>query len=141
MGSSGAGKSSLLNILAGRICKSSDVSGDVLVGGTPMLPFQRRRNIAYVMQDDYLLSTTTPREAIRFSALLRLSHDKPYAAIEQLVDTTISDLGLKECENCLVGGQMIKGISGGQRKRVSIGIEVVTDPLLLLLDGTLCLLL
>lgn len=76
MGPSGSGKSSLLNVLAGRSSSSKsrdiEVKGKIEVGGFPIDPVQFRKNIAYVMQEDALMATATPREALRFSALLRL---------------------------------------------------------------------
>jgi ABC-type multidrug transport system ATPase subunit len=133
MGPSGAGKSSLLNVLAGRSAAAEgiSVSGHVTVGGTPINPVSFRKNIAYVMQDDALMATQTPEEVLRFSATLRLPTETPAATIEELVKTTIVNLGLEGCKDVMVGGPMIKGISGGQRKRTSIGMEIITDPELL----------
>lgn len=133
MGPSGAGKSSLLNVLAGRSAAAEGISvtGNVTVGGTPINPVTFRKNIAYVMQDDALMATQTPEEALRFSATLRLPKETLSADIETLVSKTIVDLGLAGCKDVMIGGPMIKGISGGQRKRTSIGIEIITDPELL----------
>jgi len=133
MGPSGAGKSSLLNVLAGRSAASEGIAitGNVTVGGTPINPVNFRKNIAYVMQDDALMATQTPEEVLRFSATLRLPTGTAAADIDTLVKKTIVDLGLENCKDVMVGGPMIKGISGGQRKRTSIGIEIITDPELL----------
>ena len=74
MGPSGAGKSSLLNVLAGRVLPSrkKKISGDMLVNGKKVNPVEYRKNIAYVMQEDLLYATATAREALEFSARLRL---------------------------------------------------------------------
>lgn len=136
LGPSGAGKSSLLNVLAGRSAPSPgiNISGNVKVGGKAVNPVAFRRNIAYVMQDDSLMATATPTEALTFSARLRLGEEVTDAQIAERVAKLIDTLGLRECADVMVGGEMIKGISGGQRKRTSVGVEVVTDPSLLFLD-------
>ena len=86
------------------------------------------------MQDDALMATSTPREALQFSAALRLPKGTPLQVINELVETTLSELGLTECADVLIGGALIKGISGGQRKRTSVGVEIITKPSLLFLD-------
>lgn len=91
-------------------------------------PVAYRKNIAYVMQDDALLATATPREALRFSASMRLPSHVSQATIEQLVDRLLEDLGLTVCADVHIGGALVKGISGGQRKRTSVGVELITDP-------------
>jgi len=135
MGPSGSGKSSLLNVLAGRSASGGDVkiTGTVKVGGKVINPVQFRKQIAYVMQDDALMATATPREAIRFSAALRMDKLTP-EEIEEAVDVTLKSLGIEECADTFIGNAMIKGISGGQRKRTSVGVELITQPSLLFLD-------
>jgi ABC-type multidrug transport system ATPase subunit len=131
----GSGKSSLLNVLAGRSASAPgiEVSGDVTVEGVPIDPVAYRRNIAYVMQDDALMATTTPREALRFSAALR-RNDVTILEINDLVEATLKALGIEECADTWIGNALIKGISGGQRKRTSVGIELITNPSLFFLD-------
>lgn len=135
MGPSGAGKSSLLNVLAGRSASGGNVKvdGTVKVGGAIVNPVQYRTQIAYVMQDDALMATATPREALRFSASLRLTGVSA-EEIEEAVNHTLEALGIMECADTFIGNQLIKGISGGQRKRTSVGIELITQPSLLFLD-------
>ena len=106
----------------------------ITVGGKVINPVAFRKNIAYVMQDDALLATATPREALRFSATLRLPQTTSITAIHELVERLIDELGITECADVIIGGALIKGISGGQRKRTSIGIELITSPVLLFLD-------
>ena len=134
LGPSGSGKSSMLNVLAGRMAPSSSMHlrGHVAVDGQPVNPIKFRKNMAYVMQDDALDPTATPREALTFSAKLRLGKDA--AATEKAVEDTLADLGITECADTLIGGERIKGISGGERKRTSVGVEMVTEPRLLFLD-------
>eukprot|EP01032_Pedospumella_encystans_P012093 gene12093-14012_t len=136
LGPSGAGKSSLLNVLAGRSATTKNiiVDGIVKVGGKTINPVKYRKNIAYVMQDDALMATATPREAIMFSANMRMPPDTSKDKLVALVDKLLDDLGLTVCADVIIGGALIKGISGGQRKRTSVGVEVVSDPDLLFLD-------
>lgn len=74
----------------------------------------------------------TPRESFIFAADLRLSLSK--AAKEKKVDTLLEQLGLLKCQDTMIGGGAIRGISGGEKKRTSIGVELLTDPVLLFLD-------
>lgn len=135
LGPSGSGKSSLLNVLAGRSASSGPVriTGHVKVDGQPIDPVKFRKNIAYVMQDDALMATCTPREVLRFSAALRLD-DRPLDEIDDLVNQTLKALGIEECADVYIGNALIKGISGGQRKRTSVGMELITSPSLVFLD-------
>jgi ABC-type multidrug transport system ATPase subunit len=138
MGPSGAGKTSLLNILAGRARSNGNVfiDADVRLNNVQVDPTKSavRSKIAFVAQDDAITATSTPREAIRFSAKLRLPRNTSEVQIESLVDGMISALGLSSCADTMVGNAMIKGISGGERKRTSVGIELVTKPAMVFLD-------
>jgi ABC-type multidrug transport system ATPase subunit len=124
-----------LNVLAGRSASSGPVriTGHVKVDGQPIDPVKFRKNIAYVMQDDALMATCTPREVLRFSAVLRLD-DRPMDDIDDLVNQTLKALGIEECADVYIGNALIKGISGGQRKRTSVGMELITSPSLVFLD-------
>ncbi len=86
------------------------------------------------MQQDLLTPTQTPREAILFSAMLRLPAEVPLAEKAELVEKMLDDLGLMDCADTLIGDEMIRGISGGEKKRTSIGIELVMKPKLIFLD-------
>ncbi|CAB9512460.1 Putative white-brown complex homolog protein 30 [Seminavis robusta] len=138
MGPSGAGKTSLLNILAGRaqshgkIKISSDIRLDNFVVDPTKI--EVRRNIAFVAQDDSLQVTSTPRESIYFSAKLRLPKSTTEEQLRRLTNRMLDELGLADCADTVVGGALIKGISGGQRKRTSVGVELVTKPALVFLD-------
>ncbi|CAI2361389.1 unnamed protein product [Moneuplotes crassus] len=135
MGSSGAGKTTLLNALCDRLTnsKSAKLQGQVLINDTHSV---RQSSFgkygAYVMQDDVLFPTLTCEEVITFSARLKLI--LPPHQISARVDTIIEDLGLNNCRHTFIGNQLIKGLSGGERKRTAIGIELVTDPQILCLD-------
>lgn len=100
----------------------------VAVGGKLINPVAYRQNIAYVMQDDALLATVTPREALQFSATMRLPSSLTQQKINDIVEKLIVDLALIKCADTLIGSEMVKGISGGERKRTSVGVELVTDP-------------
>lgn len=78
--------------------------------------------------------TATPREAIRFSAKLRLPRDTKESQLDKLTERMLTELGLTACADTIVGGELIKGISGGERKRTSVGVELVTKPALVYLD-------
>ena len=134
LGPSGSGKSTMLNVLAGRVVGGAGtrIAGHVSLDGVPISPARYRKKIAYVMQDDALDPTATPREALTFSAALRLG--KNPVETKAAVEAMLTQLGLDECADTLVGGELIKGISGGERKRTSVGVELVTEPRTLFLD-------
>ena len=139
MGPSGAGKTSLLNILAGRARSRGRlaITSDVRLNNYEVDPTKLsvRKQIAFVAQDDSLQVTSTPREAIRFSAKLRLPRSTTDRDLDRLTRRMIQELGLEHCADTMVGGALIKGISGGERKRTSVGVELVTKPALVFLDG------
>mmetsp|Transcript_28343 Transcript_28343/g.65720 ORF Transcript_28343/g.65720 Transcript_28343/m.65720 type:complete len:589 (-) Transcript_28343:1444-3210(-) len=138
MGPSGAGKTSLLNILAGRAASRGrlHISADIRLNNYEVDPTRLdvRRQIAFVAQDDSLQVTATPREAIRFSAKLRLARATTDSQLDKLTERMLEELGLTKCADTIVGGALIKGISGGERKRTSVGVELVTKPPLVFLD-------
>ncbi|KAL3936730.1 MAG: hypothetical protein SGBAC_008022, partial [Bacillariaceae sp.] len=138
MGPSGAGKTSLLNILAGRAKSRGAISinSDIRLNNYQVDPtdIAVRKNIAFVAQDDSLMVTQTPREAIYFSAKLRLPKSTQEAHILNLVESMLEELGLSHCADTIVGGPLLKGISGGERKRTSVGVELVTKPSMVFLD-------
>jgi ABC-type multidrug transport system ATPase subunit len=131
-------KTVLLNILAGRASTSGriKISTDVRLNNVAVDPTNIvvRKQIAFVAQDDSLQITATPREAIRFSAKLRLSRDTTDSELDKLTTRMIRELGLISCADTIVGGPLLKGISGGERKRTSVGVELVVRPALVFLD-------
>jgi len=86
------------------------------------------------MQDDALPATDTPREALSFSANLRLPNGTPKQEIDARVNSMLDELGLQKCADVLIGNELIKGISGGERKRTSVGVELITHPSIVFLD-------
>ncbi|KAJ3704157.1 hypothetical protein LUZ61_007862 [Rhynchospora tenuis] len=130
VGPSGAGKTTLLSILAGAI-HPCNVSGDILVNGSPMEVSRFRRISGHVTQDDALFPLLTPEESLLYSARLRLKATKSEAA--NRVNELIEELGLSHVAGSTISGGN-GGISGGERRRVSIGVDMVHDPAVLLLD-------
>jgi len=85
--------------------------------------------VAYVAQFDTLHEASTPREAIYFSARLRLPNDTSEDDIRSLINHTLHELMLDQCADTVIRGDLTKGIIGGQKKRTSIiGVEMVTNP-------------
>ncbi|XP_020675078.1 ABC transporter G family member 11 [Dendrobium catenatum] len=132
MGPSGCGKSTLLDALSGRLASSMSQSGFILVNGRKQA--LAYGTSAYVTQDDVLMTTLTVREALYYSAELLLPNSLSKAQKRERADTVIKEMGLQEAMNTRIGGRSSKGISGGQRRRLSICIEMLTRPKLLFLD-------
>ncbi|XP_063103319.1 broad substrate specificity ATP-binding cassette transporter ABCG2-like [Cavia porcellus] len=132
LGPTGAGKSSLLSVLAARK-NPEKFSGVVLINGDPY-PADFRCCSGYVAQDDVMMDTLTVRENIHFSAALRLpttisNHEK-----NEKINEVIEDLGLNKVADSKVGTEQIHGVSRSDRKKTSIAMELVTDPSILFLD-------
>ncbi|KAJ3335669.1 Talin-1 [Gonapodya sp. JEL0774] len=133
MGGSGAGKTTFLDILAGRQ-KSGVVAGEILVNGVPMAPDEYKRSIGFVDQEDTLIETLTVRETITYSALLRLPQAMSNDAKRFRVREAMVELGILGIADRRIGGTSNRGISGGEKRRVSIACELVTSPSILYLD-------
>jgi len=132
MGPSGSGKSTLLDVLSGRR-QYGTVEGTVLVNNRKP-DTHTRHNTAYILQDDFHIACLTVKETLTYAVRLRC-HLEPESKEEaDRVSTLIAMLGLTVCQNVVVGNQLIKGISGGQLRRLSIGVEVVLLPDLVCLD-------
>lgn len=132
MGATGSGKSSFLDVLAARK-DPSGLSGEVLIDGAPQPPNFKCLS-GYVVQDDVVMGTLTVRENLRFSAVLRLPNSISRQEKEEKVERLIQELGLGKVADSKVGTQIIRGISGGERKRTNIGMELIIDPSVLFLD-------
>ena len=135
MGSSGAGKTTLLNTLAGRIrIKTGDeINGIVLVNGNHR-DGRWRRTAGYVEQFDLMYGLLTVQETIQFAADFKLPRELSPGEKRAIVDRVIALLGLTGVRHSRIGEEGKRGISGGEKKRVAIGIELVTFPGLLFLD-------
>lgn len=134
----GAGKTSLFNVLAGRASSSGRIviSSNIRLGNSAIDPNQPsiRNMFAFVAQDDSLHEPSTPRQALTFSARLRLPKSTTNKQIDDLVNVYIDELGLKSAADTLIGGGLKKGISGGEKRRVSIGVELISEPHIIFLD-------
>uniref|UniRef100_A0A8C9VPL2 ATP-binding cassette, sub-family G (WHITE), member 2a n=1 Tax=Scleropages formosus TaxID=113540 RepID=A0A8C9VPL2_SCLFO len=132
LGATGSGKSSFLDVLAARK-DPTGLSGEVLIDGAPQPPNFKCLS-GYVVQDDVVMGTLTVRENFRFSAALRLPSSVSQKEKEKKVNELIKLLGLTKVADSKVGTQLIRGISGGERKRTNIGMELIIDPSVLFLD-------
>ncbi|KAI3896291.1 hypothetical protein MKW92_023053 [Papaver armeniacum] len=91
-------------------------------------------NSAYVTQDNVLTTTLTVKECVYYSALLQLPNSMTRSEKKERAEPTIRDMGLQDAMNTRIGGWSIRGLSGGQKRRVSLCIEILTRPKLLFLD-------
>ncbi|KAK6301162.1 hypothetical protein J4Q44_G00292600 [Coregonus suidteri] len=134
MGPTGSGKTSLLDVIAGRKDPAGLKFGQVLVDGK-MVDSDLRLISGYVVQDDVLMGTLSVRENLLFSVNLRLD-PRHHSTADKMhrVDSIIQDLGLQDCTHTKIGTEFLRGVSGGERKRCSIGMELITSPSLLFLD-------
>jgi ABC-type multidrug transport system ATPase subunit len=133
MGPSGAGKTTLLLTLNGYL---PPTSGQVRINGEDLYLIYDalRGSIGYVPQDDIVHPELTVFEAVKYSARFRLPPDYSEEEIDRRVQETLRDLGLEAVQNLQIGKPEAKVLSGGQRKRVNIAMELVTDPVILFLD-------
>lgn len=137
MGSSGAGKTTLLNSLAFRSPSGVQISHSAVraLNGFAVNAKQLRSKCAYIQQDDLFIGSLSAREHLIFQAMLRLDRNMPYRQKLQKVDEVIEDLSLTKCRNTVIGVTgRIKGLSGGERKRLAFASEALTDPSLLMCD-------
>ncbi|ERM94760.1 hypothetical protein AMTRI_Chr03g144040 [Amborella trichopoda] len=131
LGPSGSGKTTLLTALGGRL--PGKHSGFVTYNNHPFSSSMKRR-IGFVTQDDVLYAHLTVSETLTFAALLRLPDSITRAKKLEQAEHVLNQLGLSKCKNTIIGGPLLRGVSGGERKRVSIGQEMLVNPSLLLLD-------
>ncbi|XP_019262754.1 PREDICTED: ABC transporter G family member 11-like isoform X1 [Nicotiana attenuata] len=132
MGPSGCGKSTFLDALAGRLDFSTRQSGVILINGHKQkLSYG---TCAYLTQDETLLATLTVKEAVYYSAQLQLPDSMTKSEKIQIAEQTIKEMGLQDAMNTRIGGWGNKGISGGEKRRLSICMEILTRPKLLFLD-------
>ncbi|KAJ1954112.1 hypothetical protein EC988_002607, partial [Linderina pennispora] len=134
IGSSGAGKTTLLNALSGRI-EGGRLSGSILYRGAKRHPGSFKRTTAYVQQDDMMHPLLTVKETLTYAAKLRLPNSQ-YTEKEKLerVQTVMRQLRLEGAKDTPIGNAQTRGVSGGERKRVSVGMELLTSPSILFLD-------
>eukprot|EP00928_Gymnodinium_smaydae_P062204 TRINITY_DN4611_c0_g2_i2.p1 TRINITY_DN4611_c0_g2~~TRINITY_DN4611_c0_g2_i2.p1 ORF type:complete len:663 (+),score=36.44 TRINITY_DN4611_c0_g2_i2:223-1989(+) len=132
MGGSGAGKTTLLDTLV-LANTGGHRSGAVTLNGRPLDGKMFRASCAYVAQHDVQNPALTVRETMDFAAALYRSREE-LPSRKACVDTLLEQTGLVSCQSVFVGGEFIKGISGGQRRRLSVAVELIKRPSLLVLD-------
>lgn len=140
MGPSGSGKTTLLNTLSGRLSGLHD--GTVYLNAVPSNRRAMKRYATFVPQEDVLVGTQTVHEAVDFAARMKLPTTVPDAERARLVDEIIRELGLSKVSQSLIGytgsdaanSGLPRGLSGGERKRLSVACQLVTNPSLLFLD-------
>jgi ABC-type multidrug transport system ATPase subunit len=143
MGPTGCGKTTFLSALSHRLDSSVALSDESKItwGGQSWSPALKRR-IGFIEQDDVTFPHLTVREALTFAARLRISGSDGYRA--QRVDQLLGEMHLEGCSDVLIGGGLVRGISGGQRKRVCIATELISKPKFLFCDeptsGLVCFL-
>ncbi|TKS85920.1 ATP-binding cassette sub-family G member 8 [Collichthys lucidus] len=112
----------------------NDLHYEILINGKPNTPQLVKKSIAHVRQDDRLLPHLTVRETLVFVAKLRLPTHFTQAQREQRVDDVIAELRLRQCAHTRVGNDYVRGVSGGERRRVSIAVQLLWNPGILILD-------
>ncbi|XP_076990229.1 ATP-binding cassette sub-family G member 8 [Tamandua tetradactyla] len=134
IGSSGCGRASLLDVVTGRGQGGKIKSGQIWINGQPSTPQLVRKCVAHVRQHDQLLPNLTVRETLTFVAQLRLPRTFSQAQRNKRVDDVIAELRLRQCANTRLGNAAVRGVSGGERRRVSIGVQLLWNPGILILD-------
>jgi len=142
MGPSGSGKTSVLNALAGRlpITRGASFRGSLQVNGVPMqeLPCAFADISAYVEQEDVLYALSSTQETLDFAARLRLPSKTSAEERSERIEEVLKQLGLVNVRHTNVGGSSfngaLRGLSGGERKRLSIAIELLHRPKCIFLD-------
>nr|CAB3482265.1 unnamed protein product [Digitaria exilis] len=134
LGPSGSGKTTLLTALGGRHSSRAHLSGKITYNGLPFSGTIKRRT-GFVTQHDVLYPHLTVSETLWYTAVLRLPRSLTAGEKRSQAEAVARELGLAKVANAMVGGvRGVRGLSGGERKRVSIGLEMLVDPSLLLLD-------
>jgi ABC-type multidrug transport system ATPase subunit len=147
MGPSGSGKSTLLGLLSSSpedVSSNAIVSGHALLDGAPLTSAASRHRVAFVPQSEALLPTLTVEETLRVAALLRLPDTVDPEVLNQRIRRVIKELGLTGVAHSRIGsgggvgggagGRGRRGLSGGEQRRVTIGVSMITNPEVLLLD-------
>lgn len=135
MGGSGAGKTSLLNSLCGR-AYYGETTGTIMINGQEASIDSIKDQVGFVPQDDIVYAELTVLENLMFSGKFRLPKGTPDEAIEELAESTLANLGLSRVANSPVGDVHRRGVSGGEKKRVNIGLELMACPQILFLASS-----
>ena len=132
MGPSGAGKTSLMEVIS-KQSKSGEVHGDFFLNGNEVNIKNIKQVSGFVFQDDVILRTMTVYEALLMAATLKLPESVSLLDKTNIVNKMISTLHLNNCRDTIVGDSTLKGLSGGERKRLSVGMEMITNPSIIFL--------
>lgn len=136
MGPTGSGKSSLLMVLAGRVvqAKGMELTGTLLTNKIPRDAASFRNISAFVTQDDLLFGHLTVSETLVLAAHFALGSSITPPEKAKLVRSIVDEMGLAKTLHTIIGDDRARGVSGGERKRVSIGVELISNPSVLFLD-------
>jgi len=134
MGASGAGKSTLLNTLLLRNMEGLQVTGARVANKAVVTPTSLTAVSGYVQQDDLFIPSLTVREHLSFQARVRMDRGVPREQRMKRIEEVMHVLGLDKAADTLIGGERMKGISGGERKRLSFASEFLTNPSILFCD-------
>lgn len=134
MGSSGGGKTTLLNTLSLRLDSKIAMSGEMMLNGRPYEKSSLKTMSAYVMQDDVLMAELSVAETMAFTAALRMDKTLTQEEKTRRSDYLLKLLGISHTKDVIVGNTLMKGISGGERKRLCIAMELLDKPAMLFLD-------
>ena len=133
LGPSGSGKTTLLKALGGRVIDRNNTTGKITYNDKPFSATMNRES-GFVAQTNMFYQHLTVTETLVFTALLLLPDSLTKQEKILYAEAVMDQLGLTRCKNTIVGGQFIRGISGGEKKRLSIGQELLINPSLLFLD-------
>lgn len=134
LGSSGSGKTTLLSTLSQRIDSSFSIDGDIIINNTKVSKALIKAISGYVMQDDLLHAHLTCYEVLLYTALLRLPNSLNYQEKITKINKMIDLMMLRNCIHTIVGDSRQKGMSGGERKRLCVAMELLINPQILFLD-------
>jgi ABC-type multidrug transport system ATPase subunit len=131
MGPSGSGKSTFLKMLSGRPHKAGFLAhfapeGNITLNGVPASSKTRHLTAFVEQDDDYHMPALTVRETLRYAATLKLPSNVSRKRKEARAEEVLEMLGLRDCADGIVGGELLKGISGGEKRRLSLACEMVS---------------
>ncbi|KEG12636.1 putative ABC transporter [Trypanosoma grayi] len=133
MGPSGAGKTTFMGAITGKLYNASSTMEGCCFLNNTIYSQRYKKLVSYVSQDDIVMGKETPREAIHFACRVRLGMSEEVS--KGLVEEVIQRLHLTKCQDTVLGiPGILKGVSGGERKRANVATELVTNPYVMLLD-------